>query len=115
MSQRDGFSSGFFLGTIVGGLIGGAVGALLATRQLGAESETEEPNSNSSSRALEAKPVKKRLFKASGAQTVDMETARRSLEDKIAQLNDAIDDVRDQLSGVNGVVLGDAEARESRR
>jgi hypothetical protein len=31
-----------------------------------------------------------------------MEVARRGLEDKIAQLNDAIDDVRQQLGTVNG-------------
>jgi prefoldin subunit 5 len=31
-----------------------------------------------------------------------IEAARRSLEDKIAQLNTAIDDVRQQLGKVNG-------------
>ncbi len=31
-----------------------------------------------------------------------METARRSLEDKIAQLNATIDEVRQQLGNVNG-------------
>ena len=30
-----------------------------------------------------------------------MESARRNLEDKIAQLNDTIDDVREQLHVVN--------------
>jgi hypothetical protein len=38
-----------------------------------------------------------------------METARRSLEDKIAQLNATIDDVRNQLSNVNGSSSGSAE------
>jgi hypothetical protein len=31
-----------------------------------------------------------------------METARLGLEDKISQLNQAIDDVRQQLGSVNG-------------
>ncbi|MGQ9872171.1 hypothetical protein [Leptodesmis sp.] len=100
MSQRDGFSSGFFLGTLVGGVVGGIVGALLAARQLGEASDTQD--SPLKSNTLETKPdKKKRLLKAPGNHT-DMETARRSLEDKIAQLNEAIDDVRQQLGGVNG-------------
>jgi hypothetical protein len=41
-----------------------------------------------------------------------MEVARRSLEDKIAQLNDAIDDVRQQLGGVNGATEARSTARE---
>ncbi len=99
MSQRDGFSSGFFLGTILGGVVGGVVGALLAARQLG---EAEPQDAPLKSGSLEAKPDKrKRLLKAPGNHT-DMEAARRSLEDKIAQLNEAIDDVRQQLGGVNG-------------
>jgi gas vesicle protein len=100
MSQRDGFSSGFLLGTILGGVVGGVVGALLAARQLGEAAESQDaplkPNT------LEPKPDKrKRLLRTPGNHS-DMEAARRSLEDKIAQLNDAIDDVREQLGGVNG-------------
>jgi gas vesicle protein len=99
MSQRDGFSSGFLLGTLLGGVVGGVVGALLAARQLGESTEVQETPLNSAT--LEAKPDKrKRLLKSSSAN--DMEAARRSLEDKIAQLNEAIDDVRQQLGGVNG-------------
>lgn len=100
MSQRDGFSSGFFLGTILGGVVGGVVGALLAARQLGEAAES--PDVPLKSGTLEPKADKrKRLLKAPGNQT-DMEAARRSLEDKISQLNEAIDDVRQQLGGVNG-------------
>jgi gas vesicle protein len=100
MSQRDGFSSGFFLGTLLGGVVGGVVGALLAARQLGEASESQDASLKSS--PLEPKPDKrKRLLKSPGNHT-DMELARRSLEDKIAQLNEAIDDVRQQLGGVNG-------------
>lgn len=100
MSQRDGFSSGFLLGTLVGGVVGGVVGALLTARQFSPTAESDETNSGTN--ALDAKATKrKRLFQA-GRDGVDMEAARRSLEDKIAQLNDAIDDVRQQLGGVNG-------------
>jgi hypothetical protein len=48
----------------------------------------------------EGKAAKKRQLRAATEQ--NMEVARRGLEDKIAQLNDAIDDVRQQLGTVNG-------------
>lgn len=105
MSQQDGFSGGFLLGTLVGGVVGGVVGALLATKQL--ENSTTEEDRVLSTTLKESKtPKRKGLFKPASAQT-DMEAARRSLEDKIAQLNDAIDDVRQQLGGVNGGLLSD--------
>ena len=106
MRQQDGFSGGFLLGTIVGGVVGGVVGALIATKQLENSSATEDPVLGAT--PLEGKPTKRKgLFKPAAAQT-DMEAARRSLEDKIAQLNDAIDDVRQQLGGVNGSLVSDA-------
>jgi hypothetical protein len=40
-----------------------------------------------------------------------MENARRSLEDKIAQLNATIDEVRQQLGNVNGASIGETEER----
>jgi hypothetical protein len=40
-------------------------------------------------------------MKSAISQDLAMETARRSLEDKIAQLNATIDDVREQLNSVN--------------
>lgn len=85
MSQRDGFASGFLLGAVVGGAIGGIVGALAATRRLPVESEEHED---------EVVNLK------DSEQTI--ESTRRSLETKIAQLNVAIDDVRQQLGVVNG-------------
>lgn len=82
MSQRDGFGSGFLVGALIGGTVGGIVGALAASRRspLGNNEELEgqEPTEES------------------------IEGARRSLESKIAQLNLAIDDVREQLGSVNG-------------
>ncbi|MEX0269144.1 hypothetical protein AB3R30_08370 [Leptolyngbyaceae cyanobacterium UHCC 1019] len=107
MSQQDGFAGGFLLGSLVGGVLGGVVGALIATKQLENASETEEPILGGAT-PLEGKTTQRKgLFKPASAQT-DMEAARRSLEDKIAQLNDAIDDVRQQLGGVNGGLVSDA-------
>lgn len=85
MSQREGFGAGFFAGAIFGGLVGGVLGATLASR----------------SRKKDEKP----LLEGESGDTLpesQMEIARRSLEDKIAQLNSAIDDVRQQLEPVNG-------------
>ncbi len=90
MSQKDGFGSGFVLGTIIGGVLGGLLGGLLV-------SSRDKQNS-----AVNSKPL------AEGGQPVkftteeSIEVARHSLEDKIAQLNLAIDDVRQQLKTVNG-------------
>ncbi len=91
MSQRDNFAGGFFLGALVGGVVGGILGAVVASR-LSQEDDTlveEEPSDPKAT--------------SSGSHRSDMELARRKLEGKIAQLNDAIDDVRQQLGGVNGV------------
>lgn len=89
MSQQDNFSGGFVLGAIVGGIVGGIVGSVV-TAQRFAEEVEEKP---------ELQKAKKRMRSASEQ---NIELARRSLEDKIAQLNDAIDDVRQQLGTVNG-------------
>ncbi len=87
MSQRDGFSTGFLLGSLVGGLVGGTIGAVLASRQLNGQ----EPD------------VLRRIkARAPGglANGEVMESARQSLENKIADLNGAIDQVRSSLNGV---------------
>lgn len=97
MSQRDGFTSGFLLGTIVGGLIGGVIGAVVAG-QRDADNEAEKSLLNSS--RTETKVIKGKKRQLNSEESI--EAARRSLEDKIAQLNMAIDDVRQQLGTVNG-------------
>ncbi|MBD2509347.1 hypothetical protein H6G91_18960 [Nostoc muscorum FACHB-395] len=102
MSQRDGFGSGFLAGAFVGGVFGGVIGALIASRrnpELLADDEVELTDSQ-----VEAKKIaaKRRQMKASESESIGIETARRSLEDKIAQLNATIDDVRKQLGNVNG-------------
>ncbi len=87
MSQRDGFAGGFLLGTLVGGIVGGVVGTLVATRR---------------DRSLEEEDQS--LLKAEKGEKfnndLSIEMARRRLENKIAQLNSAIDDVREQLGQV---------------
>jgi gas vesicle protein len=100
MSQRDGFASGFFAGAIVGGVVGGIVGALI-TR--GEASLTAEDESVPAKQVTDAKKAsaRRRHMKASETDSMEMETARRSLEDKIAQLNATIDEVRQQLGNVN--------------
>jgi hypothetical protein len=88
MSQRDGFSTGFFLGSLVGGLVGGTIGAVLASRQLNGD-----------------EPEVLRRIKAraqNGLPNNDlMESAQQSLENKIADLNGAIEQVRSSLSNVS--------------
>jgi hypothetical protein len=98
MSQQDNFSGGFLLGTIVGGVVGGVLGALLVSQR---QEEMSEESLLKKAGAPDLKPKgKKRPLRGSSEQNIEL--ARRSLEDKIAQLNDAIDDVRQQLSSVNG-------------
>ena len=86
MSQRDGFGNGFVIGSIVGGVIGGVLGALLTnrTQQESVEEKFIEPGEQIPFSTEE-----------------NMEVARHNLEAKIAQLNSAIDDVRQQLETVN--------------
>ncbi len=98
MSQRDGFTSGFLAGAIVGGLVGGVIGALVTAQRDNDKDDPEKPFLNSS--LPEAKALKKRKRQLKAEESI--EVARRSLEDKIAQLNTAIDDVRQQLGTVNG-------------
>jgi hypothetical protein len=100
MSQRDSFTSGFLAGAVVGGVVGGLIGALVAGQGDNSNDETEQSLLNSSPREVKAFKSRKRKLKAEES----IEIARRSLEDKIAQLNMAIDDVRQQLGTVNGNV-----------
>ena len=97
MSQREGFTGGFLAGVVVGGLVGGLIGALVAGQRDNDNNETEQSLLNSSPR--ETKPLKGRKRQLKAEESIEI--ARRSLEDKIAQLNTAIDDVRQQLGTVN--------------
>ncbi len=102
MSQQDNFSTGFLLGAVVGGIVGGVLGSVLVKRL-----PDEEMTVDKNDRLPEVKPPAKRPLRSAPVtqqeqESASSETARRSLEDKIAQLNDAIDDVRDQLKRVSG-------------
>jgi len=106
MSQRDSFGNGFLAGAIFGSVIGGIVGAVITSRR-DMEFLEEEPEqlTNGSSLGRKASP-RRRQMKATEDDDIPMETARRSLEDKIAQLNATIDEVRNQLGNVNGSERG---------
>lgn len=103
MSQRDGFGSGFLAGAIFGSVVGGIIGTVVASRRdPEIEAEQERQINGNAAEAQKASISKKRQMRASETEGVAMEMARRSLEDKIAQLNATIDEVRQQLGNVNG-------------
>lgn len=89
MSKRDNFAGGFFLGTIVGGLVGGVVGIVLGSRTDESLKETEDsPPDYTSNRDHHS---------SLGSET----DYNLTLEAKIAQLNTAIDDMRQRLNIVH--------------
>ena len=98
MSQKDGFGSGFLLGTVVGGVLGGILGTVLASRR---ETVEREGGGHTDDSEMGKGGTRRKQMKSAISQDLAMETARRSLEDKIAQLNATIDDVREQLNSVN--------------
>jgi len=94
MSQQDNFVGGFLLGTLVGGALGGVVGALAASRIQSGGKTKPSPL---------PKPEGELAFgEFDNTDEDSIEAARLGLETKIAQLNEAIDDVRQQLGGING-------------
>ena len=94
MSQSGNFTSGFFLGALLGGVVGGVAGVLAANRI--SRTEAEEPaNFNQLS-----DDIRQNLADMSNDER--MEVARRGLEDKISELNAAIEEVRQQLGSTNG-------------
>lgn len=88
MSQNN-FAGGFLAGAVFGGIVGGVVGVLASNRLRKTETDdfalTDEER-----RQLENASTEER-----------MEFARRGLEDKISQLNMAIEDVRVQMGNVS--------------
>ena len=101
MSQRDGFAGGFLAGTIFGSIVGGIVGAAIVSRQNEELAAAEAEPINGQSKTKKVSPKRRQVF-ASDNEGMEIETARRSLEDKIAQLNATIDEVRQELGNVNG-------------
>ena len=100
MTQRDGFTGGFIAGSIVGGIVGGVIGAIIASGR-SQELAPSEPRKNVNSSEPNSNKRQRRQFKAANPEQ-SIELARRSLEDKIAQLNETIDEVRQTLGQVNG-------------
>lgn len=100
MANREGFTSGLLLGATLGGLVGGVLGVVLSSRLSGENSRDS------------LQETKRNRHKSDDRLTPEnVETARLNLEDKISQLNQAIDDVRHQLGGMNGTLS--AEVQES--
>ncbi len=95
MSNPNNFAGGFFLGTVVGGVLGGILGATLVSRRtLLSESGAVKELVRSDRRDRDKN--RKRILGESSQP--DLEMTRRGLEDKIAQLNTAIDEARQQLA-----------------
>ena len=101
MSQRDNFLGGFLLGTLVGGTVCGVLGVVLSTRR------SKEIEDKTDSFLDNGKPENILDTEA------NIELARRRLEDKIAQLNGAIDDVRHQLANVDNLSLETTEESQN--
>ena len=95
MSEQNGFGSGFILGSVVGGVVGGLLGTVLASRNERQALKVDENRFKSNSRSGYATSDRE-IF----SNEESIELARHGLEDKIAQLNLAIDDVREQLGKV---------------
>lgn len=85
MSEKDNFGGGFILGTIIGGVVGGIIGTVIANKN-------NENKSNSENNS----PIKSRRYSMIDDEE-EIENERLSLEEKINQLNNAIDDVRVSL------------------
>ncbi len=101
MSQNN-FAGGFIAGAFLGGIIGGVVGVLASNRLRQAAPDDFSQLSEEERRQLENATTEER-----------MEIARRGLEDKIAQLNVAIEDVRGQMGSVNTVRSADFSSQLS--
>ena len=96
MSQSSNFTGGFFLGALLGGVVGGVAGVLAASRI-----NRADPEEGASFSQL-SEDIRQNLADMSSDER--MEVARRGLEDKISELNAAIEEVRQQLGSSNGHV-----------
>ncbi len=132
MSDRDNFAGGFVTGAVLGGLLGGIVGASLSRRQASAArralrngiskvratSRELESRANGNGRTVRRWGGRTPVETHPVAPEARIEESRRNLENKIAQLNIAIDDARQQLSDTvvetsannNGSADGSADA-----
>lgn len=88
-NRSDRFGSGFIAGAVFGSIVG-AFAAVFLTNKL-AELEAGPADS----------PKPARRLPLGISDEVAMESARQGLETKIAQLNDAVDDLQQRLSTVS--------------
>ncbi|MGI0479241.1 hypothetical protein ACN4EE_00465 [Geminocystis sp. CENA526] len=84
MSEKDNFGSGFILGTIIGGVVGGIIGTVIANKNNDKKNNWDDE--------MNVKNPKYSTFDDD-----QMEETRMSLEEKINQLNHAIDEVKVSL------------------
>jgi hypothetical protein len=97
MSNPNNFAGGFFLGAVVGGVLGGILGATLVSRRM-LSTDSGASGINDLDREDRRDRDKNRKRMLGGSSQPDLEMTRRGLEDKIAQLNNAIDEARQQLA-----------------
>ncbi|BAQ66897.1 hypothetical protein [Geminocystis sp. NIES-3709] len=81
MSEKDNFGGGFLLGTIIGGVIGGVIGTIITNKA--------NENKNDWTQDSDIKTSKYSTF-----DDEEIEHSRITLEEKINQLNNAIDEVK---------------------
>ena len=91
MSNKNGFVSGLIAGAAVGSLLGGFLGILVGT--------SISDDADLAENLLDSQDTEKQK---SIKELDSTEVAHQSLEAQIAQLNQAIDEVRQQIGDVNG-------------
>lgn len=85
MNEKDNFGGGFLLGTIIGGVVGGIIGTVIANKN--------NKKSNNWENELNLKNSSYSNFDSD-----KIEDNSISLEEKINQLNHAIDEVKISLT-----------------
>jgi hypothetical protein len=107
MDNRDNFAGGFIAGAIFGGVVGGLLGSFLTSKLAQEASPGDDPliQGRPTGDKIPRSQRRRQPFQASTE--LSIEEARQGLEVKIAQLNEAIDDVRHQLGNVNGTAQED--------
>ncbi|MEB3163351.1 MAG: hypothetical protein VKK80_09010 [Prochlorothrix sp.] len=118
MSQQDNFAGGFLLGAIFGGVLGGVLGVTLANRygREWAEAELEDEILEDGADLGNLPSSRRRIFRDRGqglGTEADADLARQGLEDKIAQLNEGIDNLRQQLEATHRSSNGSHLTEES--
>ncbi len=89
-NQVDRFGDGLAIGVLVGSVFGGLVGALIANRfSTPKQPHTEQSSENMTQMQIDTEQV--------------IGDARRTLDEKIAQLNEAIEATRDRLLSLEEV------------